>query len=135
YTDYRYDLNEARNERFTNHTVSLEATTFWPKNVVIGNDISYTYFGNMAAGFDNSAFLWYLSIGYKFLDDNATIKFKVFDIFNENVSAQRMVGNDFIQDIQSLVLQQYAMLSFTYKISKFGGKDPNSGGTMRMMRM
>lgn len=135
YTDYRYDLNPDRNESFSNHTVSLEATTFWPRNVVIGNDISYNYFGNMAPGFENSAFLWNLSVGYKFLDDNATLKLKVYDMLNENVSAQRMVGNDFIQDIQSLVLQQYAMLSFTYKISKFGGKDPNSGGPMRMMRM
>src|SRR5690606_18382831 len=90
YTDYRYDLNPDRNESFANHTISLEATTFWPKNVVIGNDISYTYFGNMAPGFDNSAFLWNLSVGYKFLDDNATIKFKVYDMLNEDRKSTRL---------------------------------------------
>ncbi len=139
FTDSRYDINANRNESFTNHTISLEATTFWPKNVVIGNDISYNYFGNMSPGFDNSAFLWNLSIGYKFLKDNATLKFKVYDMLNENVSSQRIVGNDFIQDTQNLVLQQYAMLSFTYKISNFGGApgpgQGRPGGPVRMIRM
>lgn len=134
YTDSRFDINPARNEQFTNHTFSLEATTFWPKNVVLGNDISYNYFGNVSPGFDNSAFLWNISLGYKFLNDDATLKFKVYDLLNENVSTQRMVGNDFVQDTQSLILRRYAMLSFTYKLSKFGGKDPNAAGGM-MIRM
>ncbi len=139
YTDSWYDINANRNESFTNHTFSLEATTFWPKNVVIGNDVSYNYFGNMSPGFDHTAFLWNLSVGYKFLKDNATLKLKVYDMLNENVSASRMVGNDFIQDTQSLILQQYAMLSFTYKLSNFGGApgpgQGRPGGPVRMIRM
>lgn len=136
FTDTRYDINSNRNENFINHSISLEATTFWPKNVVLGNDISYNYFGNVSPGFDNTAFLWNVSLGYKFLKDNATLKLKVYDMLNENVNTQRIVGNDFVQDTQNLILRRYAMLSFTYKISKFGGKDPNEGrGGMRMMRM
>lgn len=136
FTETQYDINSNRNENFTNHSISLEATTFWPKNVVLGNDISYNYFGNVSPGFDNTAFLWNVSLGYKFLKDNATLKLKVYDMLNENVSTQRIVGDDFIQDTQNLILRRYAMLSFTYKISKFGGKDPNAGrGGMRMMRM
>ncbi len=67
------------------------------------------------------------------MKDNATLKVKVYDLLNENVSTQRIVGDDFIQDTQNLILRRYGMLSFTYKISKFGGKDPNEGGR-RMMR-
>ena len=134
FTETHYDIIANRNENFTNHTVSLEATTFWPGNFVFGNDISYTYFGNVSPGFDNTAFLWNISLGYKFLNDDATLKIKVYDMLNENVSTQRIVGDDFIQDTQNLILRRYAMLSFTYKLSKFGGKDPNQGGR-RMMRM
>ncbi|MCM4159548.1 TonB-dependent receptor [Antarcticibacterium flavum] len=134
FTETQYDIIANRNENFTNHTVSLEATTFWPKNFVFGNDISYTYFGNVSPGFDNTAFLWNISLGYKFLNDDATLKIKVYDMLNENVSTQRIVGDDFIQDTQNLILRRYAMLSFTYKLSKFGGKDPNQSGR-RMMRM
>jgi hypothetical protein len=53
---------------------------------------------------------------------------KVFDLLDQNVATRRFTGDDFIQDTQELVLQQYFMLSFTYKFSKFGGKDPNQSG-------
>lgn len=105
-----------------NHRISLEATTYWPENVVFGNDISYNYYGNVSPGFDNTALLWNVSLGYKFLKDNATLKIKVYDMLNENVSTQRIVGDDFIQDTNNLILRRYGMLSFTYKISKFGEK-------------
>lgn len=136
FTESVFENLENRNESFTNHTFSLEATTFWPKNFVFGNDISYTYFGNLSPGFDNTAFLWNISLGYKFLKDNATLKVKVYDMLNENVSSQRIMGDDFVQDIENLILRRYAMLSFTYKISKFGGQDPNARrGGVRMIRM
>lgn len=127
-----YDIDDRRKENFTNHTFTLETTTYWPKNVVFGNDISYTYLGNINPGFKNTSLLWNASLGYKFWKDNATLKVKVYDLLNDNISTQRIVGDDFIEDTNRLILEQYFMLSFTYKISKFGGKDPNEGGGMRM---
>ena len=129
-----YDINMGREEEFTNHTIGLEATTYWPENVVFGNDFSYNYFGNVAPGFDPTAILWNMSLGYQFLDDDATLKIKVYDLLNENVSTSRTTGQDFVEDRQELILEQYFMLSFTYKLSKFGGKDPNKGrgGVIRM---
>lgn len=136
YTENIYDISRDRNESFTNHRLSLTTTTYWPKNVVLGNDVSYNYFGNLSPGFDNTALLWSISLGYKFLNDDATLKVKVYDVLNENVSAQRVVGDDFIQDVDNLILRRYAMLSFTYKINKFGGASgPPQRGGMRMIRM
>ena len=126
-----YNIGENREEDYTNHSFSLEMTTYWPENVVFGNDISYTYLGNIGSEFRNTALLWNASLGYQFLDDDATLKIKVYDLLNENISTQRIVGEDYVQDTNSLILEQYFMLSFTYKISKFGGKDPNEN-PMRM---
>lgn len=123
----KYDINFGREEEFTNHTIALETTTYWPKNVVFGNDISFISFGNVAPGFDPTSLLWNASLGYKFLGDDATLKVKVYDLLDENVSTRRLVGEDYVQDTQELILEQYFMLSFTYKISRFGGKDPNKG--------
>ncbi|WP_037374288.1 outer membrane beta-barrel protein [Salinimicrobium xinjiangense] len=123
----KYDISNRREEEYTNHTFALEATTYWPKNVVFGNDISFVSYGKVAPGFDPTSLLWNMSLGYKFLNDNATVKAKVYDLLNENVSTRRTTGEDFVQDTQELILEQYFMLSFTYKISRFGGKDPNRG--------
>ena len=129
-----FGVGNNREEEYINHTFGIEATTYWQKNIVFGNDFTYNYFGNVAAaGFDPTAMLWNMSLGYQFLKDNATLKIKVYDLLNENVSTSRITGQDFVQDTQELILEQYFMLSFTYKLSKFGGKDPNQGGR-RMMR-
>ncbi|MCB7481532.1 outer membrane beta-barrel protein [Christiangramia sediminis] len=135
YNDITYDINSGRDQSYTNHTLSLETTTYWPENVVFGNDISYNQFGNVAPGFDNTSLLWNMSLGYQFLKDNATLKVKVYDLLDQNVDTRRLVGDDYIQDVNNLVLQRYAMLSFTYKLSSFGGgkAPPRRGnGIIRM---
>ncbi|MDT0641420.1 outer membrane beta-barrel protein [Zunongwangia sp. F363] len=124
----QYDISSNRNEQFTNHRAGLEVTTYWPENVVFGNDISYNYFGIVSPGFDNSSILWNMSLGYEFLDDNATIKLKVYDLLDQNINTRREIGDDYIQDVSSLILTRYAMLSFTYKIKNFGGSSgPDQG--------
>lgn len=121
-----YNINANRNEEFTNLNFSLQTTTYWPKNVVFGNDITYFKFGNVAADFRSTSLQWNMSIGYQFLKDNATLKFKVYDLLDQNIGTRRQTGDDFVQDTDQLILERYFMLSFTYKLSKFGGKDPNS---------
>ena len=122
YNDTQYSINTGRNEDFINHTVGFEATTFWPKSVIFGNDITYNYNGNVSPGFQNSSILWNSSLGYQFLDEKATLKLKVYDLLDQVVDTRRIIGDDYIQDTNSLILTQYAMLSFTYKLSNFGGQ-------------
>ncbi|MFZ0489991.1 MAG: outer membrane beta-barrel protein [Salegentibacter sp.] len=128
YNSTKYDINPDRNEDFTNHRVGLETTTFWPKNVVFGNDISYNYYGNVSPGFDNSSILWNMSLGYQFLKEKAQLTVKIYDLLDQNVDTRRVIGDDYIQDTQSLILTRYGMLSFTYKLSNFGGAGPPQRG-------
>ncbi|TDN87132.1 carboxypeptidase family protein [Salegentibacter sp. 24] len=124
FVDAQYSFNN-REEKYQNENISLAITSFWPEKFVIGSDIAYQSIGNASPGFENSFYLWNASLGYEILGDNGTIKVKVFDLLDQNIATRRFTGDDFIQDTQELVLEQYFMLSFTYKISKFGGKDPN----------
>ncbi|CAL67935.1 outer membrane beta-barrel protein [Christiangramia forsetii] len=135
YNDISYDINSGRDQSYTNHALSLETTTYFPENVVFGNDISFNHYGNVAPGFDNTSLLWNMSLGYQFLKDNATLKVKVYDLLDQNVDTRRLVGDDYIQDVNNLVLQRYAMLSFTYKLSSFGGGKPPGKRGGRMIRM
>lgn len=125
YYNTDYSLNDSRDEKYVNHRAGVEITSYWPKNFIIGNDITYNHLGNVSPGFKNSYLMWNASLGYKLLGDDGILKVKMFDVLNENISTQRRTGENFIQDTQELVLKQYLMFSFTYKISKFAGKDPN----------
>lgn len=128
YSSSTNDINVNRNENFINHEAALELTTRWPKNVLFANDLSYRYFENVVPGFSNSSVLWNLSLGYLFWDDDAALNVKVYDLLDQNVETRRIIGDDYIRDSSSLILTRYAMFSFTYKLSNFGGGSMKSRG-------
>lgn len=126
-----FNLENRDNINFVSHNLKLRTTTYWPKNLIFANDIAYNYNGNVGADFDKDAIFWNMSLGYQFMDKNAIIKVLAYDLLNQNINTRRTSGDDFIQDFQGTVLQQYFMLSFSYKFDQFGGKSPSSGRSRR----
>ncbi|MGB5983610.1 MAG: outer membrane beta-barrel protein [Nonlabens sp.] len=120
-----FDIPTIEDQDFVNHTLALDLTTFWPSNVIMGLRGEYNKFGNISGDFDDDSFVLIGSLGYKFAKDKATVKLKAYDILDQVIDTRRTITDDFEQDTSSLVLTRYFMLSFTYKFSKFGGKDPN----------
>ncbi|MAZ27575.1 MAG: TonB-dependent receptor [Cytophagaceae bacterium] len=109
-------------QRFLRHELRLRTTTMVPKNVEWQNDIRYITNPNVAQGFTNSSVFWNSAINYSVFDDAALVTFKVYDLLNQNTNARRTATQDYIQDVQSTVLQRYFMLSFTYKFNSLGKK-------------
>ena len=128
YSKSTYNLENLADVSVLNHNASLKTTTFWPENVVWGNDLTYSYNPNVGPGFAKSAVFWNMSIGMQMFKDKATLKLLAYDILNQNINTRRTTAEDYIEDFQGTVLQQYFMLSFSYKIDKFGGKAPRGGG-------
>ena len=125
----RYNLDNVEDIDFTTHNLSVKVTSYWPKNVVFGNDITYTYNGNLGAGFDKDALFWNMSLGVQLFKKTATLKVLAFDLLNQNINTRRTTGQDFIQDFQGTVLRRYFMGSLTIKFDSFGGKGaPNKRG-------
>jgi hypothetical protein len=121
----QFDIATITEQEFVNQRVAIDITTSWPKHIILGMRGEYNKFGNISGDFDDDSFVLIGSLGYKFAKDKATVKLKAYDILNQIIDTRRLITNDFVSDTSSLVLQQYFMLSCTYKISKFGGKDPN----------
>ncbi len=128
-----FDIGSIEDQNFTNHTAAIDLLTLWPKNVTLGLRGEYNRFGNVSDEFDNDSFVLIGSLGYKFARDRATVKLKAYDILDQVIATRRVATQDFVQDTSSLVLEQYFMLSFTYKMSKFGGAPPSKrrGGRYR----
>ncbi|MFI2742155.1 outer membrane beta-barrel protein [Zhouia sp. PK063] len=136
---YRININRTKfssdreDVNYINHNVQLRLTTYWPEFLVWGNDITYTYNGNVGANFDKSSVFWNMSLGVKMFKEQGTLKLTAYDLLNQNINTRRITNENYIQDTQSTVLQRYFMLSFTFKFNKFGGKMPNRRGGMRVM--
>jgi hypothetical protein len=61
-----------------------------------------------------------MSLGKKiFKNQRGEVSILVYDLLNQNANIRRNITETFIEDIQTNVLQQYFMLSFTYNIRRF----------------
>jgi hypothetical protein len=54
-----------------------------------------------------------------FKNQRGEVSILVYDLLNQNANIRRNITETFIEDIQTNVLQQYFMLSFTYNIRRF----------------
>jgi len=118
--DYSIDLGQELNYSSSSLGVNLE--TYWPKMIEFANDFTMNHNPNVGPGFTKTTYMWNASLGVKMIKDKGILKLKVFDLLNQNTSVSRYSNQDYISDTENLVLKQYFMLSFTYKVNKIGGK-------------
>lgn len=121
-----YDLESLDDRNFVRHTFGIRTATFVPKRFEWRNDINFTYNPDVAQGFQKTAWFWNSTLAYSILDDKGAITLKVYDLLNQNTNAQRTATQNYIQDSQSTVLQQYFMLSFSWKFNSLGKRGESS---------
>lgn len=87
------------------------------------NDLSLQAFNGLTGGLDRQFTLWNLSVGKKlFRDKVGELKLSVFDLLRENQSVSRTVTNTYLEDSESIVLQRYFMLTFSYNLKNFASR-------------
>lgn len=126
---YRYSFSTTNFSNYVidnannfSHKAKLEITSYFPKKLVFGNDLGYTYNSNIADGFRKDFFLWNTSLGYNFWKDQLLAKVKVYDLLNQNLNTNNTITPTAIINSENTVLRRYVMFSLTYKLEKFAGK-------------
>ncbi|MEM6516467.1 MAG: TonB-dependent receptor [Bacteroidota bacterium] len=127
FTENTFDIDNLEDFEFVRHNLDLRLTTFLPKGFEWRNIIDYSYNPQVAEGFQRSIWFWNSTLAYSFMKDKATLTLKVFDLLNQNNNARRTASQNFIQDSQSTVLEQYFMLSFSWKFNSLGSKGETGG--------
>lgn len=115
-----YDIDRFSNQDFTSHDVTIATSANFLQNFEWLNDVKYNYNPNIADGFQKSAWFFNTTLRYSILKNNGAISLKVYDVLDQNTNARRVATQDYIQDSSSTVLNQYAMLSFTWKFNSLG---------------
>jgi len=133
---YNLSYNQSKYENYSRdassnvvHRINLQTTTYWPENLIFGNDFGYTYNSNISDEFKKDFYLWNTSLSYGFFDKQLYAKVKVYDVLNQNLSATRTISATSIRDEENTVLKRYVMFSLAYKIGNFKGAE--RGGKKR----
>jgi hypothetical protein len=112
---------------FVNQAAGLQINLLSKKGWFVQNDVSYQTNTGLSAGFNQKFGIWNAAIGRKFLKKQAgELKLSVFDLLKQNQSITRTIDARYIEDAQSVVLQQYFMLTFTYSLKNFGKAKPST---------
>lgn len=124
YSGARYDIQQSNNTNYFNYTFSFDYNVNLPAGFIIGSDLNYTLNAGRTAGYNIDVTMLNAFISKSvFKKKQGLIKLSGYDILNRNVSISRNTGENYIQDVNNMVLQRYFMLSFTYFLNKFGGSN------------
>jgi hypothetical protein len=123
-------LQPELNNHYYMQTINLGLTYIFWKGIVFRTGLNHQWYAGLDENFNQNFALWNASIGKKiFKNEQGEISVSAFDILNQNQSLNRNVTESYVEDVQTLVLQQYFMLTFTYNIRAFKGEakvPPNS---------
>lgn len=137
YTSAQYTIQPQRNNSFFTHIYSADLTYTMPKGFILSTDIDFTAYTGRSDGFNQQFTMWNASLGKQlFKSKKGELKLSVFDILNQNVSLTRNTSDNYVEDIQTNVVQRFVMLSFTYNINRMGGKNmpgPGNSGNRRVI--
>jgi hypothetical protein len=104
---------------------------------VLRYDFDYTLNNGIASSINRNLAIMNGSIEKQvFKKKNGIIKLAAFDLLNQNTNVNRSVNANAITDTRSNRLTRYFLLTLTYRLQKFQGKQPQNsrpGGMMRMM--
>lgn len=123
HTTTQYSISDNLNQKYVTNTLFGEFLIDFKKDWTFSTEAEYTmYSGDQFADNPNIPILE-AYISKRFLKGKSgLLKLSVYDIFNQNVGINRTNNLNYIEDERVTTLSRYVLLSFTYKIRRFGGK-------------
>lgn len=118
YETANFSLNPAFNSAIFRQETNASLNWLVWKGLNFTADINHQLLRGNDEFFNRGILLCNLGLGYKFLKEKqAELRFTVFDLFNNNARVQRSFSDVYTENYTTNVLQRYAMLTFTYRLT------------------
>lgn len=121
YNKTKYSLQPVFNTSYFSQIYETELNWQLPRGFYFSTDFSYTVNNQLNDGFNAKVPLWSASVSKQMLKFNrGELKLRINDILNRNVGVYRSSNQNYIEDSRTNTIRRYALLSFTYSLSKTG---------------
>ncbi|MGQ7853079.1 outer membrane beta-barrel family protein [Pedobacter sp. WC2501] len=130
YTNSTFSARPSSNTQYYTINPSFDVSYVLPANIRLAIDIDY--FRNFGGGdqFNQEYTILNPYISRQFFKNRGTFKFSINDALNQNTGVSRTATGTSIVDLTTNVLKRYYMFSFTYSLTRIGGR--NISGDMQM---
>ncbi len=124
-----------QNQEYSSWVLSSNINLTFPKNWVLKYDFDYTLNNGLSGSVGKNLAIMNASLEKQlFKKRNGILRLQAFDLFNQNTNIYRSVTANSIIDTRSNKLTRYFMLSFTLRLQKFKGQQPQQGNRMMHIR-
>jgi hypothetical protein len=133
----RQSINNNLNSKYFSQDYSTDINYYILKSLILSTDFNYSIQSGLADGYNLHIPLWNAAIAWQLFEKkNGELRFSVRDILNQNNNIDRNIGENYISDTRTVILQRYFLLSFTYNFNRFGpkGSHNNNANELRYDR-
>lgn len=114
-------LQPGENNKYFSHTTTAKLNLLTKKGWLFNTDLTNQIYTGLSDGYNQNYWLWNMAIAKKILKgQKGEVRLSVFDLLDQNQSISRNVTESYIEDVTTMVLKQYFMLTFTYNLKNFG---------------
>ncbi|MEO9021751.1 MAG: TonB-dependent receptor [Ginsengibacter sp.] len=138
YNSVKYSVqqnsNNNLNSKYFSQDYSTDINYYILKSLIVSTDFNYSINSGLADGYNVKIPLWNAALAWElFAKKNGELRFSVNDILNQNSDINRSIGENYISDSRTVILQRYFLLTFTFNFNRFGpkGSHRKSGNEMR----
>ncbi|MBL7700036.1 MAG: outer membrane beta-barrel protein [Chitinophagaceae bacterium] len=119
----RNSIQPSLNNNYFTQNAGVQMNLISNNGWVFQNDLNNQSYRGLTDGFNQNFWLWNMGVGKKFLkNNNGELRLTVFDLLKQNRSIARNVEEIYVEDVQTQVLKQYFMLTFSYRLRNFGSR-------------
>ena len=116
----RYSENENYNQSFFDQTYYADLTVNFAKSWSVNSSIDVNVYSAESFGDSETVPIWKASLSKFILKNRGQIQFSANDLLDRNIGINRSSSFNYVQEQQVKSLGRYFLLSFNWKISKFG---------------
>ena len=121
FNNAKSSLESQTDNKYFSHSASARLNLLNKKGWLFNTDVTNQLYSGLSDGFNQSYWLWNMAVAKKiFKDQKGEIRLSVFDLLKQNQSITRTVSETYFEDVNTKVVKQYFMLTFTYNLKNFG---------------